>query len=297
MTRPSRIVVAGATGRIGGATLRALSELGVRATALVRSPDRRGALAAPVADALVADFDDEERLTRALAGTRRLLLCSAHGPQMGAQQLRAVRAAQRAGVEFVVKISASPASIFPGTPAEAAAAHLEVEQALWATSMRTVAVRPNAFAQVLLAQRAAIASGTVRLPLADARVSWVDALDVGRVAAQLLLDPPADDAVLEVTGPSGLTMSEVCEILTEVLHRRVVYEPGTDAQARTGLIANGIDPWYADHMIGVFSLFRQFDAGRTTDVIERLTGRPATLLAEVFRRHRAELTTSPSEPS
>jgi hypothetical protein len=64
-------------------------------------------------------------------------------------------------------------------------------------------------------------------------------------------------------------MSEVCEILTEVLHRRVVYEPVTDAQARTGLIANGIDPWYADHMIGVFSLFRQFDAGRTTDVVER----------------------------
>lgn len=289
MTRPSRIVVAGATGRIGGVTLRALSELGVPATALVRSPDRRGALAAPVAQVLVADFDDEERLARALAGTQRFLLCSAHGPQMGAQQLRAVRAAQRAGVEFVVKISASPASIFPGTPAEAAAAHLEVEQALWATSMRTVAVRPNAFAQVLLAQRAAIASGTVRLPLADARVSWVDALDVGRVAAQLLLDPPADDAVFEVTGPSGLTMSEVCEILTEVLHRRVVYEPVTDAQARTGLIARGVDPWYADHMIGVFSLFREFDAGRSTDVVERLTGRSATPLAEVFRRHRADL--------
>jgi len=155
--------------------------------------------------------------------------------------------------------------------------------------MRSVAVRPNAFAQVLLAQRAAIASGTVRLPLSDAPVSWVDALDVGRVAAQLLLNTPADDAVLEVTGPSGLTMSEVCDTLTEVLARRVVYEPVTDEQTRTGLLANGIDPWYADHMIGVFSLFRQFDAGRTTDVVERLTGRPATPLAEVFRRHRAEL--------
>jgi uncharacterized protein YbjT (DUF2867 family) len=284
-----RIVVAGATGRIGGATMRALADLGIPCTALIRAPARRRALDDPGGDVLVADFGDEDRLARALEGTQRLLLCSAHGPDMRDQQLRAVRAAQRAGVERVVKISASPASIFPGTPAEAATAHLEVEGALRATAVQAVAVRPNAFSQVLLGLRTAIASGTIRLPLGDARVSWVDALDVGRVAARLLADDDTAETVLEVTGPAGLTMDQVCETLSDVIGRSVAYEAVTDEQARAGLIARGVDPWYADHMIGVFSLFRAFDAGRTTDACERLTGQPATPLADVFRRHRAEL--------
>lgn len=55
-----------------------------------------------------------------------------------------MRAAAAAGVERVVKISASPASIFPGTPAEAAADHLAVEEQLAQSPIRsTTAVRPN----------------------------------------------------------------------------------------------------------------------------------------------------------
>jgi uncharacterized protein YbjT (DUF2867 family) len=284
---PPRIVIAGATGRIGGATLRALEELGIPCAALVRAPERRAALDDPGRDVLVADFDEEDGLCAALAGTQRLLLCSAHGPDMRTQQLNAVAAAERAGVERVVKISASPASIFPGTPAEAAAAHLEVEDALRATAMDSVCVRPNAFAQVLVGLRAAFASGTVRLPLGDARVSWVDARDVGRVAAHLLADGLAEP-LLEVTGPAGLTMDEVCAAAAEVIGRPVHYEAVTDEQARAGLIARGVDPWYADHMIGVFGLFRARDAGRTTDTVERLTGRPATPLTDVFRRELVE---------
>jgi uncharacterized protein YbjT (DUF2867 family) len=278
-----RIVIAGATGRIGGATLHALDELGIPCAALVRAPERRGS----GRDVLVADFDDEEGLATALAGAERLLLCSAHGPHMRTQQLNAVRAAERAGVERVVKISASPASIFPGTPAEAAAAHLEVEDALRATAIDAVCVRPNAFTQVLVGLRAAFAGGTVRLPLGDARVSWVDARDVGRVAARLLADGLAEPLV-EVTGPAGLTMDEVCAAAGEVIGRPVVYEAVTDEQARAGLIARGVDPWYADHMIGVFALFRARDAGRTTDAVERLTGRPAVPLVDVLRRELVE---------
>jgi hypothetical protein len=41
-------------------------------------------------------------------------------------------------------------------------------------------------------------------------------------------------------------------------------------------------------MIGVFALFRSRDAGRTTDAVERLTGRPAVPLVDVFRRELVE---------
>ena len=285
----AKIVVAGATGRIGSATLRALADLGVPSTALIRAPERRHALDDPSRDTVVADFDDEEALARALAGAQRFLLCSAHGPHMAAQQLHTVRAAQRAGVERVVKVSASPASIFPGTPAAAAAAHLEIEEALRASSMHAIAVRPNAFMQVLLGQKPQIDSGVVRLPLGEARVSWVDADDVGRVAARLLAQEAPSDEVLEVTGPAGLTMDEVCAAISEVVGHPVAYQAVSDEQTRDALISRGVDPWYAEHLIEVFSLFRARDAGRTTDAVERVTGRPAMTLPDFLRRHRSAL--------
>jgi uncharacterized protein YbjT (DUF2867 family) len=283
MTSP-KLCVSGGTGRIGGATLRALAVLGVPATALIRSESRRHGLPDPGVDTLVADFADSDGLARALDGCNRLLLCSAHGPDMAAGQLAAVDAAERAGVERVIKISASPATVFPGTPAEAAAAHLQVEQALRASRMDSVAVRPNAFAQTLLGFLPAVRAGVLSLPLGGARVSWVDAEDVGRVAAALLVAEDLPAEVVEVTGPAGLTMSEVCSIFAGIVGHPVEYRPLDDASALEVFIARGLDPSYAEHVVQVFSLFRERDAGCVTTAVPDLTGAPATPVEAVLQR-------------
>jgi uncharacterized protein YbjT (DUF2867 family) len=288
--------VAGATGRIGGATARGLTELGVPFSTLIRTPDRRAALGNRAANTVVADFSDEDGLTRALAGTERLLLCSAHGPDMAALQLSAIRAARRAEVRRVVKISASPASIFPGTPAEAAAAHLEVEEALRTSGIQSAIIRPNAFLQGLLDLRSEIDAGLIRLPLGDARVSWVDADDVGRVAARLLASHALPGHMFEVTGPAGLTMDEVCEEISDVSGRQVVYQPVSDETAREALVARGLHHWYANHIVGVFGLYRVRDAGYTTSVVQELTGQAPASVREILLRNRSILVGDP-EPS
>jgi uncharacterized protein YbjT (DUF2867 family) len=285
MTELGTILVGGATGRVGGAALSALLGAGVDAVALIRSDERRAALPAGVARARVADFAEEASLTQAFSGAQRLLLCSAHGPAMEDQQVRAVRAAARAGVHRIVKISASPASIFTGTPAEAAASHLAIEELVRAEVQESIAVRPNAFMQVLLGYAQQLRSGVVRAPLGDAAVSWVDSVDVGHVAAALLLADDAPESVVEVTGPEALTMAQVCDAMARVTGRAVTYEAVSDEAARVGMIAGGASPWFADHVVSVFGLFRARDAGHVTDAVSRYTGRPATTAAQFFDTH------------
>ncbi|MHB8692546.1 MAG: NmrA family NAD(P)-binding protein [Solirubrobacteraceae bacterium] len=276
------ILVGGATGRVGGAALSALLAEGVDAVALIRSEERRAALRAGVERARVADFAEAASLDRAFSGAGRLLVCSAHGPAMEDQQVGAVRAAARAGVRRVVKISASPASIFPGTPAEAAAAHLAVEELLRAAVPEPVAIRPNAFMQVLLGYAQQLPTGVVRAPLGEAAVSWVDAANVGQVAAALLLADEAPEPIVEVTGPQALTMAQVCDAMAQVTGRPVAYEAVSDDAAREGMTAGGASPWFADHVLSVFGLFRARDAGHVTDAVTRYTGRPATTVAQFF---------------
>jgi uncharacterized protein YbjT (DUF2867 family) len=286
-------LILGATGRVGGAALRELDRLGVPAVPLVRAEERRRLLMGAAARARVAELDDEVGLERAFDGARRLLLCSAHGPRMQEQQQAAVRAAQRAGVEYVVKVSASPASIFPGTPAPAAAAHLAVEDALRASRMGATCVRPQAFMQALLGFFQA-AGGALRLPLAHTPVSWVDAEDVGHVTAHLLAGEQRERAVVEVTGPHSLCLEDVARELSRVTGRPVRGEPIGDQQARAELLAAGASPWLAEHVLSIFALFRQRGAAAVTNAVLSITGRPARSFPRFLDAHRNALASDPA---
>jgi uncharacterized protein YbjT (DUF2867 family) len=183
------------------------------------------------------------------------------------------------------RVGGAALSALLGTPAEAAASHLAIEQLVRAEVPESIAVRPNAFMQVLLGYAQQLPSGVVRAPLGDAAVSWVDSVDVGQVAAALLLADDAPEPVVEVTGPEALTMALVCDAMARVTGRAVTYEAVSDHAARARMIADGASPWFADHVLSVFGLFRVRDAGHVTDAVSRYTGHPATTVAQFFDAH------------
>lgn len=286
MTRATMVV--GATGRIGAATLDALVEAGEEPTALVRAPARAAALEHQV-DVRVGDLADASSLDEAFASIDALLLCSSHEPNMLQLQLNAIDAARRSGVRRVVKISASPASIFPGTPSVAAAQHLELEGALSATGMEWTAIRPNAFIQLLATFKSEIAEGRLPLTLGDAAVSWVDTRDVGAVAARALAADGPLPPIVEVTGPAAVTGEELAGIVSESLGRAVEYQPLSDPEQRAALTERGAPPWLIEHVITIFGLLRDRDGDRVTRNVEHWTGRAATGAAQVLARDAHKL--------
>src|SRR6188472_1608064 len=98
-------LITGATGNIGSIVVSQLAALGYPVRILVRDPERARSLAAPNVEITVGDFDSPETLDRACEGVTKAFLLSPIAPRQVEQQRNLIQAAQRAGVQHVVKSS------------------------------------------------------------------------------------------------------------------------------------------------------------------------------------------------
>jgi uncharacterized protein YbjT (DUF2867 family) len=280
-------LVIGASGTVGGATLNALQAAGAEPIAFVRDRDRALRILGETVPLRVGGLEDPRSLHDALSGVDALLLCSGNDPEMREYQLAAVRAIEDSDVRRTVKISGSPVSIGPDSPARTGRHHLEIEDALRATDRQTIAIRPNAFMQNFLDQALAVAHGALPGPEGQPRVSFIDAEDVGRVAAVALLSKEPPEPILEVTGPEALTWFEVADTMSEVLDRRVTHYPVPPQMVQDALLAMGRPRWHVEHVLELAALMCQPKAAEVTDTVQRLTGQQPRALRGFLEQHAA----------
>jgi uncharacterized protein YbjT (DUF2867 family) len=283
------ILVSGATGTDGGETLRALQVAGADPIALVRDPARAAERVGRETRIRTGDLSDEHSLRAALQGIDRLLLCSGNDPAMLDVQLTAARAIGDSNLERVVKISGSPVSIRPNSPARSGRDHLAIEQALTGTGHESIAIRPNTFMQNFLAQAVPIGHGALPGPEGEPRVSFVDASDIGRVAAAALLADTPPEPVLEVTGPEALTWSDVAEIMTAQLGRTITHYPASPEVIRQGMLSMGRAEWFVEHTLELAALMCETRAAEVTDTVVRTTGQTPAHVSDFVARHAVEL--------
>jgi len=279
------LLVTGATGTVGRATLSALRDKDVHVVAFVRDPARAARALGQDVDLRVGDFSDEASLIEALAGIDAVLVASGNDPGMREQQFSAARAIARSEARRVVKISGSPVSIVHAARARTGADHLAAEVALRATGREVVVIRPNVFMQNFLDQAGAVAHNALPGPDGAPRVSFIDAHDIGRVSAAALAEPELPGEILEVTGPEALTWFDVAAIMTEVLGRPITHYPAAPEVIRQGLLAMGRPAWQVEHALQLSALFTDPRAAETTDAVQRLTGRAPSTIKAFLERH------------
>jgi uncharacterized protein YbjT (DUF2867 family) len=199
---------------------------------------------------------------------------------MRTQQLGALRAVGASDVKRVVKISGSPVSVSPDSTAGSGRDHFAIEKALDAIGCVTVVIRPSPFMQNFLEQAALIGHGLLPGPEGEPRVSFVDARDIGRVAAAALLCEEPPNGMLEVTGPEALTWFDVAATMTKVLGHTVTHQPMSSESIRQTLLGMGRPQWLVEHLLEVGALLRNRKAAEVTETVKRITGRPASTLDE-----------------
>jgi uncharacterized protein YbjT (DUF2867 family) len=266
------IAVAGATGTIGTELVRLLAATGADLVALVRDPGRARARLGPAVPLRAVDLADPATVASALAGADTLFLVSSDP----ALEPGVVEAAVAAGVGRIVKSSAI------GFGTNPPAGHAAAEERVRTSGARWTVLRPSAFQQTLAGYLPAItgADGVFELPAGDGRTAFVDARDIAAVAAAVLLDPPASDAVHLVTGPEALSMADVAAIVAAGTGEDIRYRAVDAERARRSLAAHG-----AGAMVGFLTAhYSAVAAGGfdlVADTVLRLTGRPARSLADL----------------
>lgn len=228
-----RVLLLGASGTIGRATLRALLAQGHEVVCFGRAPAGRGE-PAPLplgATQRVGDVTDPTSLARdGFRGESFDALVSCMASRSGVPQdawaidhqahVHAMRAAQQSGVKHVVMLSAicvqKPLLAFQQ-------AKLAFERELIGSGLRYSIVRPTAFFKSLSGQVERVRQGKPFLVFGDGRLTACKPIsddDLGRYIAGCLSDTSRHDRVLPIGGPGpAITPRDQGEKLFELLGR------------------------------------------------------------------------------
>jgi uncharacterized protein YbjT (DUF2867 family) len=277
------VVVLGASGNVGGAVARSLTEAGVPVRVAGTDPQalsRRFPTATPVR----LDLHDASTFGPALEGARRVFVVrppaiATVGPTVNAL----LDVAERLGVEHVVFASVIGADTNPLVP------HHRVERHLRRSRLSWTILRPGFFAQNLAdAYRQDIVhDDRILLPAADGRAAFIDARDIGEVAARVLVDPGSHrGAGYLLTGPRALGFGEVAALLGAELGRPIRYEPTSPVRYAHHVHAQG-RPWTQAAVQTVLHTgLRRGQAELVDPTLARLLGRPGRSLEQYVHDHR-----------
>ena len=280
------ILLTGATGTVGAHTVAALQQAGAPFSVLTRNPDKATACFGADVPTLAGDIGS--LTSEQIHGISALMLLSPALETLGADEQRAITAAQAADVGHVVKLSAWQAD--SASPVGLVRQHGTAEQVLRQSGLPYTIVQGQYFLENLLGAGPAVAAtGRLSLPMGMAVCAPLAATDFGAVLARVLLDGPSAHAgrTYQLTGPALVSFADIAYLLAITTGRAVVYEPLLVAEFRRQLISWGIPAWLAEDLGDVFVSLAGGDAARLTPDVRRVLGRDPQGVADFLTEHRA----------
>jgi uncharacterized protein YbjT (DUF2867 family) len=278
------ILIAGATGLVGSATLRQLTARGVPVRALVRSAEKASTLASPGVETVIGDLEQPASLDAALDGVTRALLISPLHPRQVEWQGNFVEAARRAGAVHIVKLSGLGTA--PDSPLRSGRWHAQTEQHIAAAGLPWTYLHPPFFMQNLLRSAAAIAAqGMLVAAMQAGKIAMVDARNVAVVAVAALTADGHGGKTYTITGPEALSFQEVAHKLAAATGRLVTYQDVPLAAVRREMVAAGLPEWLIEVRLEFATALRDGYAAAVTDTVQAVAGRRARTFDAFAREH------------
>lgn len=279
-----KIGISGASGQLGKAVLKRLSELpgGYEVAGISRSPH-----AVDYADdARFGDYDDQDSLREAYSGLDRLLIIPTLDLKYGArarQLVYAIDAALSAGVEHIVLIS--DAGTREDCEPHIGAASWVGEQHLIKSAPRWTILRANYFMESF-AQEVVLSAVAGRMAeLGEGRVGFVSRDDVAAAAAGILIGTGHSGVIYNATGTEALTLDDRAQLIEKIIGQRIDIVQVSREELWNEI---RIVEYPEDYRRLVMDIKRKTSEGGydiVTGDVERLSGRTPVSLGDVLKRH------------
>ncbi len=225
MASKRTILVTGATGRQGGATLKHLKERGYPVRVLTRDPNKPAAraLVKPGIEVVRGDYDDPASLARALEGVYGVFSVQTVNPEEVRQGKLLADLAQRAEVRHFVYASVASADQDTGIP------HFEtkwqIENHIRNIGIPHTILRPVFFMENFISMAGSLAQGVLAQPLRpDLSLQSIAVDDIGAFAT-LAFEHPAQwlGKAMDLAGDAP-TVTEMVEMLGRATGRPIQYQ-------------------------------------------------------------------------
>jgi len=261
--------VTGAGGAIGGRVVDLLAaEAGHEVIGLARRE-----LRSSIAPTVVADYADAGALRSALTGVDTVVLVSSDGEaaKVLVHHDNIVSVAAETGVAHIVALSGLDADV--RSPFCYAFTYGRMEEALRASGCGLSIARASIFAEFFLRWlRPARATGQIRVPAGDGRISLVAGADVARCLAALAARGPSGRHHA-VTGPEAPGLDELAARCARAWGTRVEYVDVDPREHVVEMAEAGEDPWWAYAFATMFASVREQRWAEVSNDVAGLTGR------------------------
>jgi NAD(P)H dehydrogenase (quinone) len=286
-----KVLVTGATGDTGRATVDELLARGHRVRALAHGQDERSKkLQDRGVEVVYGDLLDFGQVKAALNGVQRAYFVYPIRPGILQATAYFAQAAKEANVDGIVNMSQKSAR--EDAKSNAATDHWLSERVFDWSGVTVAHIRPTYFAEWLLYLAPMIRAGKLPVPFGTGRHAPIAAEDMGRVIAGILENPtPHGGQIYPLFGPVEYTYQETAEVLSRVLGKRVeykqvefeVFKQTLQAGGKASAVGNSflfqhLQEVAIDHQNGIFE--------GTNNLVEKLGGRPPMTLEAFLNKHR-----------
>jgi uncharacterized protein YbjT (DUF2867 family) len=287
-------LITGAGGGIGGVSrlvVEALRSRGEQVRAMVHRDDERAdSLRALGAEVVVGDLTEPQDVVDAMAGADRMFFSMSVSPDYLQSTAIVCAAALESGrLEVIVNMSQMTVSEMTLTSTDESRQHrlhwLAEHVVNW-SGVPAVHIRPTAFLDnpifTALAAPSLRERNLLVLPFGSGATSPIAAGDVARVVTTVLLDPANRiGGVYELTGPESLDVDGLAAAYARALGRPITgADIAHDTWVNEVLQPLGLPAHVAQHLATMAKLHRAGRYDRSTDDVERITGRQAMTVEE-----------------
>src|SRR5258708_7971258 len=284
-----KFLVTGATGETGRCTVQRLLERGRAVRALVHKEDTRAeAFRRAGAEVVVGALFEHDDAIRATAGTTGAYFCYPVRPGIIQTTAYFADAARRAGLKAVINMSQISAR--EDSKSHAARDHWIAERIFDWSGLPTVHLRPTFFSQWLLypyARKTIIEQSIIDLPYGAGRHAPIAAEDQARLIAAILVEPAAHvGKTYTLHGPTELDQPGIAAAISEVLGRKISYQPLTIPEYRERLEKFGLPEFLIQHFCAIALDYQNGIFSGADKIIAEVTGVPPMTVQDFVASHR-----------
>ncbi|MCV9947502.1 NAD(P)H-binding protein [Rhizobium sp. BT-175] len=289
-----KFLVTGAPGETGRYTVQRLLEKGHAVRAMVHKEDQRAeALRSDGAEVVVGDLFEHDDVIRAAAGTTAAYFCYPVRPGIIHTTAYFADAARRAGLKVVINMSQISAR--EDSKSHAARDHWIAERVFDWSGVPTIHLRPTFFSQWLLypfARKTIVEQSIIDLPYGAGRHAPIAAEDQARLIAALLADPGTHiGKTYTLHGPTELDQPGIAAAISEVLGRKISYQPLTIPAYRNRLEKFGLPEFLIQHFCAIALDCQNGIFSGADKIIAEVTGVPPMTVQDFVASHRAAFNT------
>ncbi|MFL6395278.1 MAG: SDR family oxidoreductase [Nitrososphaeraceae archaeon] len=289
-------MVTGATGTVGSEVVKQLASSSsyssgqsiIRAAVHSKNKvDKFSQYGSEIFEIVNMDYNKPETIAAALDKVGKLFLLTLPSLNMTDISSKVVREAKKNGVQRIVKLSVFGADAEPGIII--GRLHRQEEKIIEESGITYTFLRSSAFMQNFVNYYGYTikTQNAIYLPAGEGKVSFVDARDVAAVAAKLLTENNGrsrhDKKAYVVTGSEALSYSQVAEIISKEIGRKISYIDTSEEDARKSMKSMGREDWLIDAILEEFYNTRAGNRSETTNIVEQIIGRKPTSFAQFVR--------------